>query len=257
MNTSKCGVIIQARAGSSRLPGKMLMPFYHNLTILEIIILNLLDFFDKDQIIIATTVNPDDEEIAELGKKLKVNTFRGDETDVLKRFIDAAEHFSVSAIVRVCGDNPFLQANEVKHLYKEYMKLPATADYLSFSFPDKTPVIKSHLGLFAEITSLNVLKKVSECTKDDFYHEHVTNYIYTNPYKFKIELIDLPDNLKDRKDLRMTIDTREDFDLMKDMFHKLASSKNHHISVSSIISYVDGNKNVLSIMANEIRKNSK
>ena len=257
MQTGKCAIIIQARMGSSRLPGKMLMPFYKNLTILEIIILNLLDFFNSDQIIIATTTNASDNEIAQLGKKLNVNTFRGDENDVLKRFIDAAEYFSAPTIIRVCADNPFLQAKEVKCLYNEYMKLSAPVDYFSFAFPDNTPVIKSHLGLFAEITTLAALKKIMAYTEDSLYHEHVTNYMYANSDRFKIAFTALPENLKNRKDLRMTIDTREDFNLLKVVFGKLVSANDYHIPTAKIISYIDNNNNVLSTMADEIRKNSK
>lgn len=257
MNINKCGIIIQARAGSSRLPSKMLMPFYNHLTILEIMIKNLLDFFDKCQIIIATTINKIDDEIAETGKKLNVNIFRGDENDVLKRFIDAAEYFGISTIIRICADNPFLQATEVKRLYNEYAKLPVPVDYFSFAFPDKTPVIKSHLGLFAEVTTLVALKKVALYTEDNFFHEHVTNYIYANSNKFNVSLIGLPDNLKSRKDLRMTIDTLEDFNLLKDIFGKLVTDKNYHISSDDIISYININQNILTIMADEIRKNSK
>jgi spore coat polysaccharide biosynthesis protein SpsF len=159
MNTNKCGLIIQARAGSTRLPGKMLMPFYDNFTILEIMIKNLLNFFDKDQIILATTNNKIDDTIVAAGTKFNINIFRGDENDVLKRFTDAAEYYDISTIIRVCADNPFLQAKEVKRLYTEYTQLPEPVDYFSFAFPDETPVIKSHLGFFAEITTLAALKK--------------------------------------------------------------------------------------------------
>jgi spore coat polysaccharide biosynthesis protein SpsF (cytidylyltransferase family) len=254
---AKTGIIIQARAGSSRLPGKMLMPFYKDLTILDIIIKNLLDYFDADQIIVATTLNQKDNDIENTGKKLGVQTFRGSENDVLSRFISAAEHSGVQQIIRVCGDNPFLQAADVKALSEQYLLSGESTDYMSFAFPDGTPVIKSHLGLFSEATSLQALKKVAGLTGDPLYREHVTNYMYAHPENFNCRFLELPDNLKERKDLRMTIDTLEDFNLMKAIFEDNVSTKGYHIPVSEIISYIYKNKSILSIMANEISRNSK
>lgn len=257
MSSIKPGIIIQARAGSSRLPGKMLMPFYKDLTILEIMVRNLLDHFDPNQIIVATTLNAKDNAIENTGKKLGVHTFRGSENDVLDRFISAAEHFGFQNIIRVCGDNPFLQAKDVKLLSQHYLSLQQPTDYMSFAFPDGTPVIKSHLGLFTEATNLQALKKVVGLTGESLYHEHVTNYMYAHPEHFTCSFLQLPDNLKERKDLRMTIDTLEDFNLMKQIFEDNLGSDSYHIPVSEIISYIYKNKNILNIMANEIKRNSK
>jgi spore coat polysaccharide biosynthesis protein SpsF (cytidylyltransferase family) len=257
MPLTKTGIIIQARAGSSRLPGKMLMPFYKGLTILEIIVKNLLDHFDAEQIIVATTLNSKDDAIENAGKELGVHTFRGSENDVLDRFISAAEYFGLQNIIRVCGDNPFLQAHDVKFLSEQYLPVAGQTDYMSFAFPDGTPVIKSHLGLFTEATNLPALKKVVNLTGENLYHEHVTNYMYAHPGNFTCSFLSLPDNLKDRKDLRMTIDTLEDFNLMKEIFENNVGAHGYHISVSEIISYIYKNKNILNIMANEIERNSK
>lgn len=257
MNNQSIHIIIQARSGSTRLPNKMLMPFYNELTILEIIISNLLNYFDAEQIIVATTTNPKDDVIEQLGKKLNVNTFRGSEKDVLDRFIKAAEYFDATNIIRVCGDNPLLQANYVRVLADEYLNNQNQLDYLSFAFPDNTPVIKSHLGLFTEATNLQALKKIVNATSDEFYHEHVTNYMYANTNEFNVNFLQLPEELKHRKDLRMTVDTLEDFKIMKQLFAANISGNNYHISISNIISYIYNNKTILSIMANEIERNSK
>jgi len=100
-------IIIQARLSSSRLPRKVLMPFVNNKSILQILIENLLKVFSKDQIILATTKSDIDDELEKFAINNKLNYFRGEESNVLKRFIDCAEHFKVSNIIRVCADNPF------------------------------------------------------------------------------------------------------------------------------------------------------
>jgi spore coat polysaccharide biosynthesis protein SpsF (cytidylyltransferase family) len=104
------GIIIQARTGSARLPGKTLLPFFEDKSILDIIIENIQNHF-QEKIIIATTQNTQDEKIVEIAKRNKVLWFRGNEENVLKRFIDAAKNFGLNTIIRICGDNPFISSS--------------------------------------------------------------------------------------------------------------------------------------------------
>lgn len=98
------GIIIQARLGSVRLPKKITKPFYREKNILEIILNKLSSKLDT-QIILATTTNPIDDKIEEIGAKYGTNMYRGSEVDVLKRFIEAAEYNNISKIVRVCAES--------------------------------------------------------------------------------------------------------------------------------------------------------
>lgn len=257
MDLNDTKILIQVRTGSSRLPNKMVMPFDQEFTILEIIVSNLLQCFKPDQIIIATTVNPKDDILEKIAKKLNINYYRGSEHDVLDRFIKAAESFNAVNIIRICADNPLLQVDYVKILVDKYLEQNHQYDYLSFSFPDNTPVIKSHLGLFAEATNISALRKVNTLTDDMFYHEHVTNYMYSNPSIFKIGLLELPEILQQRKDLRLTIDTKEDFEIVQEVFKNTKNDDDYMIPITSIISYVDNNKNLFNLMQNEITRNAK
>ena len=250
-------IIIQARTGSTRLPNKMLLPIYGNKTILEIIISNLLNYFSKEQIIVATTTNINDDAIEKLALNLQVNCFRGNEENVLDRFIKAADYFKVKNIIRVCADNPLLQANMVKLLAVNFLEKNDKLDYLSFAFPDGTPIIKSHIGMFAEAVTIIALKKVASLTTDKLYCEHVTNYMYAHLVDFKIDFLELPDELKNRKDIRLTIDTKEDFETMKDIIGNNCSDINNEISISQILNYIDNNNYLLKSMTNEIERNSK
>lgn len=250
-------IIIQARTGSTRLPNKMLLPIYDDKTILEIIILNLLIYFEPSQIIVATSLNHNDNQLEHIAGRLNVKCFRGSENDVLDRFIGAAEFFNVHNIIRVCADNPLLQVDQVKLLADEFLKRNDTLDYLSFAFPDGTPVIKSHIGLFAEATKLDVLKKVNELTNEMFYHEHVTNFIYQNPDLFHVDFIELPLELQNRKEIRLTIDTKKDFENVKEIIEKNKPIHNYEISVTQILDCIDNNNELLKSMANEIERNSK
>ena len=105
---SKTKIIIQARTGSTRLPQKMILPFYENEGIFSLLLKKLTITFDKNDIILATSVNENNDVLVEIAERYGIKYFRGSENDVLQRFIDAAKEFNAENIIRVCADNPFL-----------------------------------------------------------------------------------------------------------------------------------------------------
>jgi spore coat polysaccharide biosynthesis protein SpsF len=246
-------IIIQARLGSSRLPRKVLMPFVNNKSILQILIENLLKVFSKDQIILATTKSDIDDELERFSIKNKLNYFRGEESNVLKRFIDCAEHFKLSKIIRVCADNPFLMPKFITEIINN---VDEEYDYVSFKFPDGTPTIKSHIGLFAEYTNLGALKKIAELTTDPIYLEHVTNYLYSHSSLFRIKFINLPPNLQNRKDIRLTIDSQEDFDNLKELYKNLPEITDENF-LKDLLFAIDNDYQLKNIMIEQIKKYEK
>ena len=160
--------IIQARSASTRLPGKILIPFYNDETILDIQLENISKSFPEALVIIATSVNKaDDVIVAKYENDKRVKIFRGDENNVLKRFVDAAKQFEIEHIVRICSDNPFLSMPHLKELINFYFsKIP---DYASYRFQNGTPAIKSHSGLFAEVVSLKALEKVQKQIQEQLF----------------------------------------------------------------------------------------
>ena len=109
---SYTAMIIQARVSSTRLPEKILMPFYDKYCCLELLVERIKPAIDIP-IIIATSSNKKDNAIESLSKKMNVLCYRGDEHNVLKRFIDCAKQFNLKNIIRVCSDNPFLNAADL------------------------------------------------------------------------------------------------------------------------------------------------
>lgn len=244
-------VILQARLGSTRLPGKMLMPFSGTRSLLEVILNRLKDGLSGYQIIVATTTSDQDARIAEVANELGLSSFEGDENDVLQRFIDAAETSEATTIVRVCADNPFLLPEYIDQLIRAFN--PQEMDYLSYSFEDGTPVIKSHIGLFTEVVTLNALRKVKKLTDEQLYREHVTNYIYSHPEEFKVKFLPVPDVVKERQDIRLTVDTANDFEVAQSIYSELGEE----MGLSDLVRVIDGNENYRSVMLKEIERNSK
>ena len=244
-------IILQARANSTRLPGKMTRDFFQGQTIPELIIHNLKNHFRLKDIVLATTTHINDDELANLALRHGILLFRGDEQDVLKRFIDAAEATQTEIVVRVCADNPFLQVDAIVELLNAFEN--SKSDYLSFKLDDDTPIIKSHLGLFAEVTALSALKKLAVLSDDRFFHEHVTNYIYAHDQVFDVKWLTLPSYLGSRKDIRLTIDTLEDFELCQEIYREIEPD----CSAQNILNAIDLNPARLERMKDQIIKNSK
>ena len=127
---SNTKIIIQARTGSTRLPRKMILPFYENEGIFSLLLKKLTSAFDKNDIILATSVNENNDVLVEIAEKYGINYFRGSENDVLQRFIDAAKEFNAENIIRVCADNPFLDIFYIELLIEKFEKF--NCDYLSY-----------------------------------------------------------------------------------------------------------------------------
>jgi spore coat polysaccharide biosynthesis protein SpsF (cytidylyltransferase family) len=243
----KPGIIIQARTGSTRLPQKITLPFYQDSTLLDIIIdrIKPLGYL----IVLATSNRIEDQTLKKVAEKHKITFFAGDENNVLKRFIDCAEANDIDVIIRVCADNPFIQADYIDQLLKEYIK--NERNYLSFFTDSGIPVIKTHYGFFSEVVQLNALKRISELTTDKLYLEHVTNFIYANPDKFSIGKLPLPFNERN-EEIRLTIDTLEDFKLASSLYRKYKD-----LNPSDLIEKIITGQEFLNIMKEQIRVNSK
>lgn len=243
------GFIVQARSGSTRFPGKVLKRIYDGKTVLEVIIEQLKKFNIK--IIVATTTSSLDDEIIKVALKQQVDYFRGDQFNVLKRYIDCAQKFNLSQIIRICSDNIFIQPKLlIPYINEKNMEL----DYISYEIKGKNSIL-THWGFFGEYVSLNALKKVQSLTNDKVYLEHVTNYIYHHPQQFNIKYKVVPQILN-REDIRLTIDTRQDFEICKEIVNYLISN-NLDWNYPEILKYINKNPKILERMRININQNIK
>lgn len=254
-------IIIQARTGSTRLPQKMILPFYENEGIFSLILKRLTSIIKKENIILATSTNVNNDVLEDITKSYGVNCFRGSEDDVLQRFIDAATQFNATKLIRVCADNPFLDLDYLNFLLQNFKE--NDCDYMSFLTSKGTPTIKTHYGFWAEAVTLNALKKcrdvISWRLNDDesrLYHEHVTNFIYANPNDFNIKFFNIPEEIDSHDDIRLTIDTKVDFDIQKEIFN-IIYKENPNFNASDVIGFLNENQQYMKIMKDEILKNQK
>jgi len=244
--------IVQARCGSSRLPGKILLPFSEGKSILELLIDKLLTI-ENSEVIIATSVAEANDVIEALAHQKGVYCYRGSENDVLNRFIQAAESYNASKIIRVCSDNPFLERESICRL-RDYVT-ENKCDYAGFDIFGK-PSIQTHYGFWTEYVTIEALQRIVSLTNETLYHEHVTNYIYTHPDHFNIRWLKGPDELKGHEDIRLTIDTEEDFKVAQKIYRDLVE-KTKYPTIKDVIEYLDKNPVYYQSMRNQIIKNSK
>ena len=120
-------LIVQARSNSSRLKSKM-TKFLDNTTILEWVLKRVRKSKKTNQFILATTHNPRDKELVKIGKKNKFKVFKGSDQNVLQRFYECAKNFKSKIILRVCADNPLIDAREIDNLIDKFKK--GNFDYL-------------------------------------------------------------------------------------------------------------------------------
>lgn len=250
-------IIIQARTGSTRLPSKMTLPFFNGMSVLQILLTRITESIPEIQnnIIVATTTNPKDNQIVQVCDLMKVPCFRGSENDVLNRFISAAESLEATKIIRICADNVFLDMQSLRKLYNELDK-DQEYDYISFCKTDNTPSIKTHYGFWAEGVTLKALHRVSSMTEDTLYHEHVTNYIYGNPDKFKCRFMSIDPQIEKCSQLRLTLDTQEDFEIQTRIYADLVTSE-QELSPFNLIKYLDKHQDIYNKMYTIINNNLK
>ena len=230
--------IIQARMGSFRLPGKVMLKL-NNITILEQIISSLSNSKFLDKIIVATTNLPEDDVLYDLTKKIGVDSFRGSSKNVLERYYKCAKLNRGDFIVRITGDSPLIDYNLTDKAIKlcQDFDLDYVSNVLHLTYP---------LGYNSgEVFPFRILKKLYSSNHDKMSKEHVTYRIRKHPELYKVKEILAPKSLR-RPNWRFTIDYAEDYKFMKKLFSLLYTT-NSTIKYESLVKYLDMNPKFLKI----------
>lgn len=201
---------------STRLPGKVLKEVMGK-PLLEYQIERLKKVKQADDLVIATTINESDQPIIELCKKLNINYYRGSEEDVLSRYYEAAKQYQADVIVRVTSDCPLIDPAVVDEVINNFRKSTGKYDYVSNTLERTYP-----RGMDTEVFSIEALKEAYDKAVLTPEREHVTLYIYSHPEKFRLFSVKYK---KDESSHRWTVDTEEDFILIKAILEELYPQK--------------------------------
>jgi spore coat polysaccharide biosynthesis protein SpsF len=236
--------IMQARVGSTRLPGKVLKKICGK-TVLEHDIDRLRRVKNIDEIIIATTVEEKDIEIVNEAHRLGVKYFRGSEEDVLSRYYLAAKENNADIVVRVTSDCPLLDSvvadKTIRYLLDNINKYDYVSNTLEATFPR---------GLDVEVFTFNSLEVAYNKAKLSRDREHVTSYIYTSKNEFRLGCFK---NKIDYSNFRWTLDTKEDFEFISVIYDRLYKI-NPNFDMEDIIKLTDVEPELSKINENIIQK---
>ena len=206
----KVVAIIQARMGSTRLPGKVLKEIVGK-PMLWHVINRVKHAKELDDIVIATTDLKEDTQILDIASEIGVKTYAGSENDVLDRYYQTAIMSNADVIVRITADCPLADPNVIDNVIRYYRT--NDFDYVSTSikptFPD---------GIDVEVFSFASLKKAWDEAKLASEREHVTPYIWKNPNIFKIKNYE---NDSDISYLRWSVDEESDLEFVRAIYSKL------------------------------------
>ena len=216
---------IEARMGSSRLPGKTMASVYNGMSLLECVVQRFRACRTLDDVVVATSVEKGDNVIADWCNTHGVSVFRGSEDNVLERVAGAARHFKADAIVQMGADSAYLDYELIDQLvgYYQAEQYDYLCNDLSLTYP---------LGIYGHIVRV---KKLLELTQKhdltDKDRTDVVRYFWEHPQEYSISNIEAPADFRD-PELRLTVDYPEDMEQARNVY---ANFGGHLFTTSQVI----------------------
>ena len=202
--------IIQARMGSTRLPGKILKPLLGS-PMLARMLERVKRAKKLDAVVVATTNKPEDDATAELAQRCGVQVFRGDEHDVLDRFYKAAKETGAGVVVRLTGDCPLHDPAVIDEVIGHFLNSKVDYTHSPANYPE---------GLDTEVFSFEALERAWKEAKLPSEREHVTPYIRNHPELFHIDGA-WTSGGGDHSAMHWSVDTEQDFDFVAKIYEQL------------------------------------
>jgi spore coat polysaccharide biosynthesis protein SpsF len=235
--------IVQARMGSSRLPGKVLMDLAGR-PMIERVIARLHKSRTLSDVVVATTTEPADDVIWEKSLKESWPCFRGSETDLLDRYYKAASKYNAGIVVRVTSDCPMIDPGVVDEVVEFFFAHYPEVDYASNTIQPRT----FPLGLDTEVMSFQALERAWREDRNPAWREHATPYIYKTPGAFRIKAFN---DRVDRSFMRWTVDTAEDLAFVRKIFEHF---KNDEFSWTEVLSLLKSHSEWMEINRHIVQK---
>jgi spore coat polysaccharide biosynthesis protein SpsF len=227
--------IIQARMGSNRLPGKVLADV-HGRPMLKWLLDRLYSVKLIDEIIVATTLSPEDDGLADWLCENNVEYFRGSEDDVLERFYECAKKYEANLVVRITADDPLKDPGIIAQAITIVLENPEV-DYCSNSINPTYPE-----GLDIEVFRFSALEKSFQEAQLSSEREHVTPYIWKNPDLFKVTSFEFDRNLSY---WRWTVDKPDDLQFVRAVYQEFINQP--LVPFSEIISFLEKHPKIIEI----------
>jgi len=199
---------VQARTGSTRLPGKALLDI-EGQTMLARVVGRCRRARSLDEVVVATTVEPADDAIVAECERLGARVFRGSERDVLSRYAGAAAAFDADPVVRITSDCPLIDPEVIDDVVGALDEADFAANTIARTYPH---------GLDVEVASRATLERLDREANDAYDREHVFPYVYRHPETFALVSVTCGE---DWSHLRWTVDEQADIDLVRGVYARL------------------------------------
>ena len=223
--------IVQARTGSTRLPGKVLLQL-GNKKVLNHVFDRLKMCKNLTNLVLATTTNKKDDVLIDWAKENSIPFYRGSEEDVLSRYYGAAKKFKADIIVRITSDCPFIDFKVVDKVIKTHIK--SKCDYTSNVHPPTYPD-----GFDTEVFTFQSIETANEKAKSKQEREHVTPFIWKKENKFKTQNVSYD---KDYSEIRLTLDNSDDYEFLKRVVNKI---EDQNFTLNELVDFVKRNQDAL------------
>ena len=239
--------IIQARMGSTRLPGKVMMRIREK-PLLHYVINQVNQSKKLDNVIIATTTLAEDTQIVNYVNSLQENSFRGDAENVLNRYYECAKEYNADIIVRITADCPLIDPQIIDKCISKFQN--SDFDYLSNTIKKENDMWDYYhngfpIGIALEVFTFNALKKAKNEAKKPSEKEHVSPYIVNNSNLFKLGNIENDEN---QSDIRLTVDHQIDFDLIQIIIEHFKEYE--YFSMEQLVSFLNKNPQLKQMNSN-------
>jgi len=232
--------IVQARMGSSRLPGKVLMPIGGEPMLYRVLV-RARRAKEVGLVVVATTTDTGDDPVAAFCQSQGFPYFRGDPMDVLDRYYQAAQQFNAATVVRLTGDCPLIDPHEIDRTIKAFFEthVDFAANRLPPPWKRTTPI-----GMDTEVVTFDALARAWREADEKYEREHVMPYLYDEVGRFKVLLVD---HDPDIGQLRLTVDTAEDLTLVRRIYQYFDNTD--EFSLPDILALIEKHPELLKINA--------
>lgn len=236
--------VVQARLGSTRLPGKTLMEIAGR-PMLAHVVDRASAIPGVEGVVLATSVSPVDDRLLEFARAAGVPTVRGSEQDVLDRFRLVLSEHPADVIVRVGADCPLLDPHVSGLVVSEYMRHQGQVDYVSNVHPPTYPD-----GLDTEVFSREALDAAWRGAHQPSEREHVTVYIWSDPERFRLANVT---HSEDLSALRWTVDTGADLEFVRAVYRHLSPFGKSRFGMTDVLELLRERPELGSLNAGQAR----
>ncbi len=235
-------VVVQARAGSTRLPGKVLLPLGQS-TVLEVMLARVQATRLGTRIVVATTEDPADDAIVAAANRAGAMVWRGHPTDLLDRHYRAAQALGAEHVAKIPSDCPLIDPRVIDQVLGWYLDHMDRLDYASNLHPATHPD-----GNDVEVMRVSALADAWREATEPFEREHTTPFLWNRPERFRLGNVTWTPGRDGSRSHRLVLDYPEDYEVLQHVYRAIGEARPHS-SVERLVEWLDAHPDVAHLNA--------